>query len=82
MPEHRGRGYGLTLWRAAMHWGHEHGAAYQLLQTVVGGASDRLCAGEGLTSLGVVHQIKATGDRSRGHAPSRAVNRTGRRYCP
>lgn len=39
-----------------MHWGHRHGAAYQLLQTEVSGASDRLCSGEGLTSLGVVHQ--------------------------
>ncbi|MFJ3224289.1 GNAT family N-acetyltransferase [Streptomyces sp. NPDC086783] len=56
LPEHRGRGYGRALWRAAMHWGYRHGAAYQLLQTEVGGVSDRLCAAEGLTSLGVVHQ--------------------------
>ncbi|MDX2643448.1 GNAT family N-acetyltransferase [Streptomyces sp. PA03-1a] len=55
LPEHRGRGYGRALWRAAMHWGQEHGAGYQLLQTEVGGASDRLCRSEGLTSLGIVY---------------------------
>ncbi|MER5951706.1 GNAT family N-acetyltransferase [Streptomyces sp. NPDC001904] len=55
-PEYRGHGYGRSLWRAAMQWGHQHGAAYQLLQTEVGGASDRLCAAEGLTSLGFVNQ--------------------------
>ncbi|MFF0104262.1 GNAT family N-acetyltransferase [Streptomyces hirsutus] len=59
LPQHRGRGYGRALWRAAMHWGHQHGAAYQLLQTEVGGASDRLCAAEGLESLGAVHQMEA-----------------------
>ncbi len=42
-----------------MQWGHQHGAAYQLLQTEVGGASDRLCSAEGLTSLGFVHQVDA-----------------------
>ncbi|MEU0820361.1 GNAT family N-acetyltransferase [Streptomyces mirabilis] len=56
LPQYRGVGYGRALWRAAMHWGHQHGAAYQLLQTEVGGASDRLCAAEGLTSLGFVNQ--------------------------
>ncbi|GAA2274189.1 hypothetical protein GCM10010415_46930 [Streptomyces atrovirens] len=56
LPQYRGVGYGRALWRAAMRWGHEHGAAYQLLQTEVGGASDRLCAAEGLTSLGFVNQ--------------------------
>lgn len=55
-PDYRGVGYGRALWRAAMHWGHRHGASYQLLQTEVGGASDRLCAAEGLTSLGFVNQ--------------------------
>lgn len=59
LPAHRGLGYGRALWRAAMHWGYRHGAAYQLLQTEVGGASDRLCAGEGLTSLGIVNQQDA-----------------------
>jgi GNAT superfamily N-acetyltransferase len=54
LPEYRGRGYGRALWRAAMHWGHQHGAAYQLLQTEAGGASDRLCRTEGLTDLGLV----------------------------
>lgn len=59
LPEYRGHGYGRALWRAAMHWGHRHGAAYQLLQTEVGGASDRLCAAEGLTSLGFVCSVTA-----------------------
>jgi len=59
LPQYRGVGYGRALWRAAMHWGHQHGAAYQLLQTEVGGASDRLCAAEGLTSLGFVNQRDA-----------------------
>ncbi|MGW4759126.1 GNAT family N-acetyltransferase [Streptomyces chartreusis] len=56
LPEYCGQGFGRALWRAAMHWGHQHGAAYQLLQTEVGGASDRLCLAEGLTSLGFVNQ--------------------------
>ncbi|MFD5037757.1 GNAT family N-acetyltransferase [Streptomyces sp. NPDC058377] len=54
-PEARGHGLGRQLWRAAMRWGKVHGAAYQLLQTEVGGASDRLCRTEGLTTLGFVH---------------------------
>ncbi|MEU6605088.1 GNAT family N-acetyltransferase [Streptomyces shenzhenensis] len=56
LPQYRGHGYGRALWRAAMHWGHQHSAAYQLLQTEVGGASDHLCAAEGLASLGFVSQ--------------------------
>ncbi len=59
LPQYRGYGYGRALWRAAMHWGHQHGAAYQILQTEVGGASDRLCAAEGLASLGFVNQREA-----------------------
>lgn len=54
LPEHRGQGFGRALWRGAMSWGKSHGAAYQLLQTVVGGASDSLCQREGLQSLGFV----------------------------
>jgi GNAT superfamily N-acetyltransferase len=53
-PEYRGYGLGRLLWRATMHWGQRHQAAYQLLQTQVGGASDRLCQSEGLTDLGLV----------------------------
>ncbi|WP_331735038.1 GNAT family N-acetyltransferase (plasmid) [Streptomyces sp. NBC_01166] len=53
-PEYRGHGYGRALWRAAMTWGRASGAAYQLLQTEVGGASDRLCQAEGLAALGFV----------------------------
>lgn len=56
LPQFRGCGYGWALWRAAMRWGHQHCAAYQLLQTEVGGASDRPCAAEGLTSLEFVNQ--------------------------
>ncbi|WKU46708.1 GNAT family N-acetyltransferase [Streptomyces sp. VNUA116] len=55
LPDHRGLGLGRLLWRAAMHWGQSHGAAYQLLQTEVGGASDRLCRSEGLASLGFTY---------------------------
>jgi GNAT superfamily N-acetyltransferase len=54
LPEYRGVGFGRALWRGAMQWGHQHRAAYQLLQTEVGGASDRLCQSEGLTDLGLV----------------------------
>ncbi|MFE6161992.1 GNAT family N-acetyltransferase [Streptomyces sp. NPDC056486] len=59
LPECRGHGYGRALWRAAMHWGHQQGADYQLLQTEVGGASDGLCAAEGLRSLGFVNGMSA-----------------------
>ncbi|MBW5480837.1 GNAT family N-acetyltransferase [Streptomyces bambusae] len=59
LPEARGQGLGRALWRAAMHWGQSHGAAYQLLQTEVGGPSDRLCQAEGLTSLGFTHTTPA-----------------------
>ncbi|MGW5609803.1 GNAT family N-acetyltransferase [Streptomyces sp. NPDC003753] len=58
LPEARGNGLGRLLWRAAMHWGQSHGADYQLLQTEVGGASDRLCRAEGLASLGFVRARK------------------------
>ncbi|MBV6696279.1 GNAT family N-acetyltransferase [Kitasatospora aureofaciens] len=54
LPEYRGLGLGRQLWWAAMHWGQEHGADYQLLQTTAGGASDRLCRSEGLIDLGFV----------------------------
>ncbi len=59
LPEARGQGLGRILWRAAMHWGQSHGAAYQLLQTEVGGPSDRLCQAEGLTSLGFTYAMSA-----------------------
>ncbi|MFB7948944.1 GNAT family N-acetyltransferase [Kitasatospora phosalacinea] len=39
LPDHRGRGHGRALWRAAMHWGRSHGTDYRLLQTELGGAS-------------------------------------------
>ncbi|MFJ8140816.1 GNAT family N-acetyltransferase [Streptomyces sp. NPDC096013] len=55
LQEHRGKGLGRLLWRAAMYWGQDNGAAYQLLQTEVGGPSDCLCQAEGLTSLGFTY---------------------------
>lgn len=55
LPDARGHGLGRLLWRAAMHWGRRHGAAYQLLQTEVSGPSDQLCLSEGLNSLGFSH---------------------------
>ena len=54
LPEYRELGLGRSLWRAAMRWGQQHQAAYQLLQTEAGGASDRLCQSEGLADLGLV----------------------------
>lgn len=59
LPDARGQGLGRLLWRAAMHWGRCHGAAYQLLQTEVGGSSDQLCLSEGLISLGFNHTTHA-----------------------
>ncbi|MFD4591412.1 GNAT family N-acetyltransferase [Streptomyces rubiginosohelvolus] len=59
LPEAQGQGLGRALWRAAMHWGQSRGAAYQLLQTEVGGPSDRLCRSEGLASLGFSHMTHA-----------------------
>lgn len=41
-----------------MHQGSVHGAPYQPLRTVVGGASDRLCGSEGLRSLGMVRSTE------------------------
>ncbi|MGK4582508.1 GNAT family N-acetyltransferase [Kitasatospora sp. HPMI-4] len=54
LPDQRGHGYGRRLWRGAMYWGQSTGAAYQLLQTELDGASDHLCQAEGLESLGHV----------------------------
>ncbi|MER7882590.1 GNAT family N-acetyltransferase [Streptomyces fimicarius] len=59
LPDARGQGLGRTLWRAAMHWGQTHGAAYQLLQTEVDGPSDQLCQSEGLATLGFSHTTRA-----------------------
>jgi GNAT superfamily N-acetyltransferase len=52
LPDQHGRGHGRALWRAAAAWGARHGAAYQLLQTAVGQASENLFLSEGLGSLG------------------------------
>lgn len=59
LPEHHGRGHGRALWRATAAWGHRYGAAYQLLQTQLGQASDRLFLSEGLRSLGFATTVTA-----------------------
>lgn len=56
LADWRGQGHGRALWRAAMQWGHRHGAAYQLVQTEVGAASDHICRTEGLRALGLVYR--------------------------
>jgi len=60
LPEHRGQGYGRDLWRAAMRWGQQHQADYQLLQTKFDSPSDQLCRSEGLESLGFLHSAPAS----------------------
>jgi hypothetical protein len=37
-----------------MSWGQQHGAAYEILQSETGSASDGLYGSEGLTDLGLV----------------------------
>lgn len=59
LPNARGQCLGRLLWKAAMHSGQCHGAAYQLLQTEVGRHSDKLCLSEGLISLGFNHTTHA-----------------------
>ncbi|MFI7679517.1 GNAT family N-acetyltransferase [Actinophytocola sp. NPDC049390] len=59
LPEHHGHGHGRALWRAAADWGHRHGAAYQLLQTQLGQASDQLFLSEGLHTLGFATTVHA-----------------------
>lgn len=59
LPDHRGQGHGRALWNAAMRWGQRHGAWYQLLQTEIGGASDRLCRTDALQDLGYVYRLRA-----------------------
>jgi GNAT superfamily N-acetyltransferase len=59
LPGRRGRGHGRALWRAAMQWGERNGAAYQVIQTEVGGASEHICRTEGLRSLGLISRMTA-----------------------
>ncbi len=59
LPEHRGQGHGRALWCAAADWGRRRRAAYQLLQTRAGYASDRLFLSEGLRSLGFAASVTA-----------------------
>ncbi|MDQ7802654.1 GNAT family N-acetyltransferase [Amycolatopsis sp. A133] len=56
---HRGRGHGRALWLAAMAWGAQHGARYQLLQAAAGGPSESLFCSEGLTTLGFTCVVAA-----------------------
>lgn len=58
-PDHRSRGHGRTLWRAAMNWGRRHGATYQILQAQPGSPAERLYLAEGLTLLGRIHTTPA-----------------------
>jgi GNAT superfamily N-acetyltransferase len=53
-PRYRRRGHGRALWRAAMAWGSENGAKYQVLQAVSGSAAERFYISEGLSTLGFV----------------------------
>jgi GNAT superfamily N-acetyltransferase len=59
LPGYRGGGHGRALWRAAERWGAGHHADYQLLQALVGGASERLFLSEGLRSLGFTATVAA-----------------------
>jgi GNAT superfamily N-acetyltransferase len=53
-PHYRRRGHGRALWRAAMAWGADNGAKYQVLQAAAGSASELLYMSEGLSTLGFV----------------------------
>jgi GNAT superfamily N-acetyltransferase len=54
-PDHRGRGHGRALWRAAMDWGQRHGAVYKVLQAASGSPAEHLYLSEGLRTLGYLH---------------------------
>jgi GNAT superfamily N-acetyltransferase len=56
LPGYRHRGHGRALWRAAMAWGHENGAACKILQAQAqaGSPVEHLYQSEGLTTLGFV----------------------------
>lgn len=51
-PHYRRRGHGAALWRAAMAWGAENGATYQVLQAASGSVSELFYRSEGLSTLG------------------------------
>ncbi|GAA3851039.1 GNAT family N-acetyltransferase [Amycolatopsis tucumanensis] len=59
LPGQRGHGHGRALWRAVERWSVHHRAHYQLLQTRVDGASDRLFLSEGLRPLGYASTVHA-----------------------
>jgi GNAT superfamily N-acetyltransferase len=61
-PRYQRKGHGRALWRAAMAWGSEHGAQYQVLQAGSGSAAERLYIAEGLSTLGFVCSM-GWGDR-------------------
>jgi GNAT superfamily N-acetyltransferase len=58
-PEQRGNGHGRALRRAVERWSIRHQVDYQLLQTRVGSASERLFVSEGLRPLGCVDTVSA-----------------------
>lgn len=55
-PNHRGRGHGRALWRAAMNWGQRNGSMYKVLQVSSGTPAEQLYLSEQLATLGFVHQ--------------------------
>ncbi len=59
LPDHRRGGHGRALWRAAQRWGHQAGAAYQLLQATAGGPAEALYRSEGAQPLGLVCTVPA-----------------------
>jgi GNAT superfamily N-acetyltransferase len=61
-PRYQRKGHGRALWRAAMAWGSEHGAQYQVLQAGSGSAAERLYIAECLSTLGFVCSM-GWGDR-------------------
>jgi GNAT superfamily N-acetyltransferase len=77
-PDYRRRGHGRALWRAAMAWGRDHGAAYKILQAQVGTAAERLYRSEGLQTLGFVCSQDAGRSAGRaGNALASGTNTTG-----
>ncbi|GLY33434.1 hypothetical protein Kisp02_67990 [Kineosporia sp. NBRC 101731] len=59
LPEARGHGFGEDLRHAVTAWARQHGAEYELLQTVLGGPADRLHARLGARRLGTRHHQPA-----------------------
>ncbi|MFD0857329.1 GNAT family N-acetyltransferase [Actinomadura adrarensis] len=54
-PDYRRRGHGRALWKAALAWGLQHGAAYKVLQAQTGAPAEYLYLSEGLATLGFIN---------------------------